>query len=266
MTPAPFAPHRALFAIAASIAFVAIAACGDPYGATNPYDPDTPVTFTITGPDTLFSLGELAHYTVQTVPAFPDTAYLWEADAATIVTPGLGSTSVNGAAILTPSSAGSYTSIEPPLEPANATVVVQVLVGSVDTTLERYIAPNYVTIRALQPRHVGSKNVIVMQRLTKIQLRCPATHACDTLSAGGTWSVWVDGTDARGLAIATLPSPSSNPVSGPPIAVYAVRDTTVATLEPVGVRSATVTAVKPGTTWIVGTRGALSDSLQLVVR
>ncbi|HEY2848428.1 MAG TPA: hypothetical protein VGI97_01010, partial [Gemmatimonadaceae bacterium] len=87
-----------------------------------------------------------------------------------------------------------------------------------------------------------------------------------SLAVGGTWSVWVDGFDARGLQIASLRTADTNPSAGPPIAVYTVRDTTIATLVPAGIRAATVTALKSGTTWIVGARGALSDSLQLVVR
>jgi hypothetical protein len=49
-------------------------------------------------------------------------------------------------------------------------------------------------------------------------------------------------------------------------ATFAVRDPSVAGVTPVGIRVATVTARKSGTTWIVGTRGALLDSLQLVVQ
>jgi hypothetical protein len=123
-----------------------------------------------------------------------------------------------------------------------------------------------VTIRTIEARHVGYKTVVVTQRLTRISLRCPDTRACDSLAVGGTWSVWVDGFDARGLQIASLRTADTNPSAGPPIAVYTVRDTTIATLVPAGIRAATVTALKSGTTWIVGARGALSDSLQLVVR
>ena len=111
-----------------------------------------------------------------------------------------------------------------------------------------------------------------MQRLTRIQLRCPDTHVCDSLGVGGSWSVWVDGLDALGDGIYTL-SPdftparaTTNPTTGPPIASYVSRDTTVASLVPVGVRVATVTARRSGATWIVATRGALRDSLQVVVR
>ena len=55
-------------------------ACGDPYVATNKYDPAFPVQFTIAGPDTLFSLGEAAQYAATTVPAFSDTSFVWETD------------------------------------------------------------------------------------------------------------------------------------------------------------------------------------------
>lgn len=252
--------------ITATVAFVALAACGDPYGPTNPYDPDAPVTFTFTGPDTLFSLGEFAHYTVQTTPPFPDTAFQWQVDTATIVRPGVGSVVVDGATILAPAGPGSFTSLAPPLEPATVTVAVAALIGSVDTTLEVFIPPNFVTVHAIQPRHIGYKSVVLTQRLTRIQLRCPVAHACDTLSAGAAWSVWVDGFDALNRQIVGLTSSTANPPSGTPIATYTVRDTTVAAASPGGIRAATVTALQAGTTWIVGSRGTLRDSLQLVVR
>jgi hypothetical protein len=248
--------------------FALIAACGDPYGATNPYDPDYPVTFTITGPDTLFSAGQLAHFTVQTTPVFPDTAFRWASDTATVFVPGSGFTIIDGARLLTPSlPPGTYTPVAMPLEPATATVAVAVLVGSVDTTLQRFIAPNYVTVRSIEPRHVGYKNVVLMQRLTRIQLLCPATRACDTLAVGGaSWSVWVDGFDANNNHIATLPGADPNPPTGPPVAIFSVRDTTIAIVSALGIRAATVTPLKPGSTWVLATRGALVDSLQVVAR
>jgi hypothetical protein len=104
------------------------------------------------------------------------------------------------------------------------------------------------------------------QRVTRIQLRCPDTHACDTVSTGGGWSVWVDGFDALNERIYALTSATANPATGTVIATFAVRDTTIASVSPVGIRAANVTALKSGTTWIVGTRGTLLDSLQLVVQ
>ena len=254
--------------LAMLVVFAVAAACGDPYGATNPYDPDFPVTFTITGPDTLFSAGELVHYTAQTVPAFSDTAFRWASDTATVFIPGSGFAIVDGATLLAPTQPpGSFTPIAMPVEPATVTVAVAVLVGSVDTILQRYIAPNYVTVHSIEPRHVGYKSVVLMQRLTRIQLLCPAIHSCDTLSAGsGSWSVWVDGFDAQNSPIATLPGAELNPSTGARIAVFSVRDTTIASVVPVGIRAATVTARKPGTTWVIAARGALVDSLQVVAR
>ena len=54
--------------------------------------------------------------------------------------------------------------------------------------------------------------------------------------------------------------------TGTPMATFTSRDTTVASVTPVGIRAATVTARKSGTTWIVATRNSLLDSLQLTVR
>jgi hypothetical protein len=115
-------------------------------------------------------------------------------------------------------------------------------------------------------RHSASKVIVLTQLVTRIQLRCPDTHACDPVPVGGTWSVWVDGTDALNQLIIALHSATANPATGTPVATFATRDPTIASVSPVGIRAATVTALKTGTTWIVGTRGALLDSLQLVVR
>jgi hypothetical protein len=135
------------------------------------------------------------------------------------------------------------------------------------------------------PRHVAYKEVVVMQRLTRIQLRCPDTHVCAPLPVADTAFVWVDGFDALGRQIAMLANSTSNPATGNPITPYATtdtailrvqkgknpiatyvsRDSTVARMTPVGIRVARVIGVSPGSTWIVATRGALTDSLQIVV-
>jgi hypothetical protein len=108
--------------------------------------------------------------------------------------------------------------------------------------------------------------VVLTQRVVSISLRCPDTHACDTLSVGDTTSVWVDGRDANHAQIIALTSSIANPPTGTPIAVYAARDPSIISLTPRGIRATVATALKTGTTWIVGTRGSLLDSLQLVVR
>jgi hypothetical protein len=255
-------------AVAAVILIIAVG-CGDPYLRTNPYDPGVPVEFVITGPDSLFSYGEIAHYSVQTVPAFPDTAYSWDIDTVTVANPRNGEdTVVDGGTVFQPSGPAAYTSISPPLEPATVKIAVEVLLGAVDTTVARY-SPECactVTIPTHAYRHIAYKEVVLTQRVTRIRLRCPDTQACDTLAVGGTWSVWVDGFDALNRQIAALTSSIANPTIGLPIVKYVTRDTTIASVTPVGIRVGTVTARKSGTTWIVATRGSLADSLQLVVR
>ncbi len=254
--------------LAGACAIVALVACGDPYLHTNPYDPAFPVTFDIVGPDTLFSFGEFAQYSVSTIPAFPDTSFRWDIDTATVINARTGmDTVVDGASVFRPSGPGGYVSILPPTEPATVTIAVVALIGAADTTLARYEpCCGDVTIQTSTYRHVGYKKVVLTQRLTRIQLRCPDTHSCDTLSVGGTWSVWVDGFDALGRQPPTLTSSSANPRVGPPVVTYTVRDTTIAISAPNGTRAATVTALRSGSTWIVATRGALADSLQLVVQ
>jgi len=115
-------------------------------------------------------------------------------------------------------------------------------------------------------RHTGYILVALTQRVVRIDLRCPVTHACDTLSVGDTTSVWVDGRDSHNIQIVALTSSTANPATGTPIATYAARDSSIVSLTPLGIRATVVTALKTGSTWIVGTRGTLLDSLQVVVR
>lgn len=234
--------------LAAAAGAALLVACGDPYQHTNPYDPVVPVDITITGPDTIYNSFGLATYSAQSVPAFPDSAVSWKS---------LGLASSGGT--------GTFQAVGQPLWPDYATATVTALIGKVDTT----ISQNFLTVQTSIWRHSGSKVVIVTQRLTRIQLRCPDTHACDTLAVGGTWSIWVDGFDAHNLQIYALVSAVFNPSAGKPVAIFTSRDPTIASVSPVGVRVANVTALKAGTTWIVGTRIAaqdtLLDSLQVTV-
>lgn len=277
-TSRPSSGERRLAALCVAATLVAAVACGDPYKHTNPYDPAVPVEINITGPDSLFSYGQFAQYRVQTIPSFPDSAIAWNIDTTTIhrggnldtiiggfsfTNPGTGDTVVEGDRLFKPSGFGTYQSLAPPLEPTTQIVTVEALIGRVDTTLARW---NSGAIQTNQYRHYGYKRVVLTQRLTRIQLRCPDTHVCDTLSAGGTWSVWVDGFDALGYQISALTSSTANPGGGSPIVTYTARDPLVASVAPDRIRVALVTALKPGTTWIVATRGSLLDSLRLVVQ
>jgi hypothetical protein len=263
--------HAALFGVAALTVAVA---CGDPYRHTNPYDPAVPVDVAVTGPDTLFSIGAIAQFGVVSTPAFPDTSVYWALDSAAhiLLTAGDDSLVNAGFYIATGGSTGQFRVMSAPLEPATVTFTVTGGIGQIDTTVQ-YAIPGTdpvqnITVRTYWYRHSGAKNVILTQRLTQIRLRCPDPEApaCDTLSAGEKWSVWVDGFDALGHQIYALTSSTANPTTGPPVVTYIVRDTTVATSSPVGIRATTITALKSGTTWVVATRGALADSLQLVVR
>jgi hypothetical protein len=265
-----------------AIGIATLVACGDPGPHNNPYDPNVPVTALLTGPDTLFSYSEIANLGAQFTPAFPDSAVSWDLAPVFLSVSATCDTFALGSHFLEPAGAGSFRSASPPLEPLTLSIVVAASVGAIDTTVSRVLAPQSctggggggppTTIRTTEYRHSAYKTVVLTQRLTRLQLRCPDTHACDTLAAGGSWSVWVDGFDALGGGIYTLRSDfapahsTTNPTTGPPIASYVSRDTTVASLVPVGVRVATVTARQSGATWIVANRGALRDSLQLVVR
>jgi len=227
---------------------IASFACGNPYQRTNPYDPAFGVTITVQGPDTLFSSFQQGTYSAQTDPSFPDSAIHW---------PCCGSSSGRSA---------TYMSVAPPLWPQTQSRIIEAVIGGIDT-LPAAASSTFGPVTPVRRyRHAGSKSVVVTQRLVRIQLRCPDARACDTLSAGAVWSVWVDGFDALGLQIYALVSTTANPATGTPIATFVARDTTIAGVSPVGIRAVSVTARKTGTTWIVATRDALLDSLKLVVR
>ena len=288
------ARRRRLYTVLGAAALVALIACGDPYLHTNPYDPAHRVDIAIAGPDTLFSLGEVGQYTVQTSPAWPDTGFVWAIDTFTdyfIVQPPppaipCGTQVARGDTILHPTVPGSYESVLPPLEPYSFTIAVEVWLGTIDTTFITGQCGGGLTLTAGRAaRHIGYKPVVVMQRVTRIQLRCPDTHACAPLTVGDSAFIWVDGFDALDNQISGLSNPTVNPASGNPtlpyqfsnpaiqaalktnnpIATYVSRDTTIARTTPIGIRVARVTPLAAGTTWVVATRGALMDSLQIVV-
>ena len=238
-------------------------ACGEPFLHLNPYDPAFPLAVDVTGPDTLFSFGEIGNYAVRFTPAvFPDSAVTWLADTVTIFS---GDTTYvsDGSAYLLAGKNGNFQSVNPPLEPAVLTISVEALVAGYDTNLTA-VGGGLATV--VEYRHTGLKSVVITQHVTKIQLRCPDTHACAPFSAGGTGTVWVDGFDALGHQIAALTSPTVNPDTGAVVATFVSRDPTIARVVPNGIRAANVTALKSGSTWIVAARKTVLDSLQIVVQ
>lgn len=280
--------------IVAGVAFlVVLVACGDPYKHSNPYDPAYPVDMTIAGLDTLTYLGQVGQYALQSVPAWPDSGLVWSIDTFTdyfvVPAPMCSSQIALGDTILYGAGNGSYQSIRPPPEPYSFNVPIEVWLGTIDTVeiLDECGNPPGSLHRAHRPfaRHIAYKTVVVTQRVTRIQLRCPDTHACAPLAVGDTADIWADAFDFGGAPLAALVNGANNPASlnptlpyvstdtavlrvqkgNNPVATFASRDSTIASFTPVGVRVAHVTAVSAGTTWIVATRGALSDSLQVVV-
>jgi len=269
--------------VAAAVATAAVA-CGDPYVPTNPYDPETAVQIMVTGPDTLFSLGDLAQFTASSVPSLPDTAFTWGTDTFYNNQTFLGQDTTtpisSGNLYLASQGSGQYRSIAPPLEPNVFNIAITVSIGNIDTTEQQCVGEtneysNCFRVQFRAPRHIVYRNVAVTQRLTRIQLRCPDTHACSPVAVGDSAFIWVDGFDALGRQIVALTSSTANPPLGDPqvtagamkypVVTYVSRDSTVAIASPVGVRVCRVGGRKTGSTWIVATRGALADSLQVVV-
>jgi|GEM_PF-2524376 len=242
--------RRRVVGLANATVLVASFACGDPYRHNNPYDPQTPFEFSIAGPDTLFSVGEFGQYALKSTPAMSDTAGTWS------------SSSVD----LRPAAPGQFQLWTPPLWPETETVQIFNSIGKFDTTVTTSLPNGSVAKQITIDRRSLSRTVVLTQRLVRIRLRCPDTHACGTLTAGAAWSVGVDGFDALDAQIIGLTNPATNPATGTPVATFVTRDTTVASVSPVGIRAAAVTARKSGSTWIVATRSSLLDSLQLTVR
>ncbi len=250
-TVSPLRSRRSPRALAIALTISIALACGD-YARTNPYDPNVAVQITVTGPDTLFSWGEQATYGATISPSMPDSAIEFGALAGFLAPIGRTATAI-------------LTNAQPSLYPATSTVSVDAEIGHLDTVETITIGNTTLAKGVVVWRHKGSKIVVLTQRITHIGLRCPNSHECDTLSAGGAWSVWVDPLDALNSRPYGLLA-DSNPAAGSPYAVFTLRDTSIASLVTVGTRVANITAKKSGSTWIVGTQGATSDSLRLVVR
>jgi hypothetical protein len=229
--------------LSASGILVLAVACID-FQHTNPFDPEVPVTVTIF-PETLFSVaGGLVQFTLATVPPLTDPDARWSTGTKDLY-------ATNGTGLLY--SAGA------PLWPQTETVPIAIGIGL-------HAVNNPFVVYAETTTRTISGSVVITQRLVRIQARCAGAPACDALSVGATTSVFVDGYDALGSGIVGLSDSTANPLTVSPIAVFTVRDTTIAAAVPVGMRVATVTAKKAGATWIVAQRDSLRDSLRLVVR
>jgi hypothetical protein len=255
-------------------ALVVAVACGDPYLHTNPYDPVYPVEFTITGPDTLFSFGEIGQYTAQINPTWADTGIVWQTDTLTnyFIVPTLCLTQVvDGSTVLRSVGNGAYESIAPPPEPYVFRVAIAVSLGAFDT-----ISPGGGgcggSSQARAWRHTAYKTVVVTQRIAHIQLSCAA---CAALNVGDTAFIGVAAFDALGhppigaskppFSNVTLDSVPHPPGALFPVATLLARDSTIAST-PLGADSVLrVVAQKSGTTWVVATLGFALDSLLIVV-
>jgi hypothetical protein len=229
--------------LAASASLVCAVACID-FRHTNPFDPIVPVTVTII-PETLFSVaGKVVQFSFAAVPPFTDPRAIW---------------SVGSTDLYTTDGTGLLYSAAAPLWPKTDTIPIAIGIG-----LHALNNP-FVTFSDSLTRTLNG-SVIVTQRLVRIRARCAGALACDSLPVGATASVFIDGFDALGSGLSGLPDSTANPLTALPIFVFTVRDTTIATALPVGMRAATVTAKGVGSTWIVAQRDSLRDSLRITIR
>jgi hypothetical protein len=143
-----------LVALISVMFLVTFFACGDPYLHNNPYDPATSVEFSISGPDSLFSLQQVGQYIAQISPVMPDTAVQWYSTNTGVLTP-----AGSGGAFVEQYGA--------PVWPATATVRVYAGVGAIDSLGGggRLAVP--VTVY----RHLAFKDVVVTQRDTNTPFR-----------------------------------------------------------------------------------------------
>jgi hypothetical protein len=86
---------------------------------------------------------------------------------------------VDGSRYVVAAGGGAVQLVNPPLEPSFVTIAMHAGIGTIDTTVQVYSLACLCTVLKLihVPRHVGTKTTIVMQRVTRIQLRCPGAHA-----------------------------------------------------------------------------------------
>jgi hypothetical protein len=106
--------------VVASALFVLVESC-EAFTHTNPYDPETPFEYAISGPDSLFSLGQVASYAIESKPALADTAGIWSCECLEVV---------SHAGTRTFSMSGQ---VAPPQWPATKTVRLNALIGKYDT-------------------------------------------------------------------------------------------------------------------------------------
>ena len=150
-----------------ALAFVAVSlslACGE-YAHSNPYDPDTDTQITIAGPDTIWSIGELAEFTATVSPPVSGgRGIVWDAignaDGFVVLTPGIG--------------IGKFRAAHVGAASVSATV----------------------------GRHVASKRVVVRQRPARVELFCPDLCTALTMTAiGSTRELLVGQYDALGTGL-----------------------------------------------------------------
>jgi hypothetical protein len=241
--------ERRVVVVLAGAALALSWACGEPFVRTNPYDPNVPVTVTLDGPDTIFNSFTQVFYPAHADPAvFPDSAFQYTSTQPRVLQ----------------AAPGSFFVEVTPLYPAVIPVTVVVGVGAIDTQPPS-AGGNGPAAHVTVYRHSVTKIIYLSQRIKNITLRCPDTHACPAMSVGGSDTVWVDPTDSLGHPIQTFFGSTTNSTTGDLLVTYSVRDATIASVVPIGVRAGAISALKAGSTWIIGTRGPLVDSIQLVV-
>jgi hypothetical protein len=124
----------------------------DVYAHTNPYDAQTELTYVIAGPDTLFSVGQIVNYKLQSAPALSDTAGIWSCDCTELAASG------------GPGNFEMFGFVPPPVWPETKTVRVNVAIGKYDTTFTVSGANGPVAVQGHAYRRILSRTIVLTQR------------------------------------------------------------------------------------------------------
>jgi hypothetical protein len=217
---------------AALLASCLLIACGD-FTHSNPFDPETRVTLTITGPDTVTAIGDTLQFTLSTSPQFAHEAPEWRIE-------------------------------QPPLNQNFAVLWVRGGILRSATAEAVHVRPTDVRITAgLRSGRVARKTITFLPRPVALRVDgCspgPLRAISHSAIGGGTW-ICTRIVDRRGTMLLTDDVPVGT-VRQPSVASLGVNNIRIANGERFEVRG-----LDTGSTELVFTRGAFVDSVRLTVR
>lgn len=228
----PSWPRGTLAAAGRMLLCMAVTSCGD-LAHTNPYDPVTPVSLTLAGPDSATSAGDVLQFTLQATPAFESGPVSWQVEgpyASWLLATGAGGT-------------GSYVAAFP----VGAESVPRQISIKATLTDGRFARKTIVAYQRPASLHVQGCDYFFRRNLTFGALRDSSAMCAALLDRTGHGVSTIDPvivTTRNGQARATVNGISLSP-AGP---------------------SAWITALDTGVTTVVFARGAFRDSITVSTR